>query len=266
MSLLQIVILALVQGITEFLPISSSAHLNLVHLLTPFPDQGPLVDVAIHLGSLVAVMIYFWRDMIMLLQGALDLVRGRYSAKARLLTWLVLASVPVFIVGFVLLKSGAVDAMRTIAIIAVANLIFAALLYHADRYPDRKSMAEITFGEAILIGASQILSLIPGVSRSGITMTAARYLGFDRAQAARFSMLLAIPTILGAGAGASLEIYVSGNIALQHEALVAGALSFVAALASIWAMMKWLQTMSFTPFVIYRIVLGVALLAFLALG
>ena len=266
MSLLQIFVLALVQGITEFLPISSSAHLNLVHLLTPFPDQGPLVDVAIHLGSLLAVMIYFWRDMLMLLEGALDLVRGRYSAKAKLLVWLVCASIPVFIVGFILLKSGAIDAMRVISVIAVANLVFAVLLYHSDRYANERRMDEMTFGQVMIVGLSQILSLIPGVSRSGITMTAARYLGIERAEAARFSMLLAIPTILGAGAGASLEIYESGNVTLQTDAMLAGVLSFVAALASIWGMMKWLQTMSFTPFVIYRLVLGVALLGFLLLA
>ena len=156
--------------------------------------------------------------------------------------------------------------MRTIAIIATANLIFAILLYIADRNSGEKPMGEIGLPQAMLIGVMQILSLIPGVSRSGVTMTAARYMGYSRTEAARFSMLLAIPTILGAGAGASLELYKSGNAVLQGEAVVAGGLSFITALVAIWAMMAWLKHMSFTPFVVYRLALSVLLFAVLAAG
>lgn len=255
------IVLAVVQGITEFLPISSSAHLNLVHLLSDWRDQGALMDAAIHAGSLVAVIIYFWRDVVMLTGGALDLARGRMTPPARLLLYLVLASVPVFIAGFVLLSSHAIDMVRTLGVIATANLIFAALLYHADRTPGKERLGEVSLGEAMMVGLAQMLALVPGVSRSGVTMTAARYLGISRTEAARFSMLLAIPTILGAGAGAGLEIYRTGDVALADQALIAAVLSFVTALIAIWAMMAWLRRMSFTPFVIYRVALSLILFA-----
>lgn len=265
-STAQIFVLAIVQGITEFLPISSSGHLNLVHLLTVWSDEGALIDVAIHVGSLFAVMIYFWRDMVMLLGGLFDLARARWTKEARLLAFLIAASVPVFIVGYIVLASGLIDTVRTLGVIAVANLIFAILLYASDRLPAMHGMGHVDLRQALIVGAAQILSLVPGVSRSGITMTAARFLGISRTEAARFSMLLAIPTILGAGAASGYEIYKTGDLVLQQDALLACALSFVTALVSIWGLMAWLKHMSFTPFVVYRIALSAVLFAVLALG
>lgn len=263
MSIVQIVILAIVQGITEFLPISSSGHLNLVHLLTALPDEGALIDVAVHIGSLAAVLIYFHRETWSLVAGGIDLLRLRWSARARLAALLMAASVPVFAAGFGLLASGAVDGLRLLWIVATANLVFAALLYLADRFPTGGGVEDIGWGRAILIGLAQICALVPGVSRSGVTMTAARFMGISRTESARFSMLLAIPTILGAGAASAYEIYRSGDVTLQGDALLAAALSFVAALLAIWAMMRWLRTMSFTPFVVYRVALSVVLFAVL---
>lgn len=264
MSTTQIIVLAIIQGLTEFLPVSSSGHLNLVHLLTIWPDEGPLIDVAVHFGSLVAVLIYFWRETIMLIRGALDLARGRWSGEAKLFSYLALASVPVFIAGALLLYGGWVSDLRTVAVVAVANLVFAILLHFADRCPQRQDMDGIGLSRALVIGLSQILALIPGVSRSGITMTAARFMGITRTEAARFSMLLAIPTILGASAGSGYEIYRSGDIALQQHALLAAVLSFATAFVAIWGMMAWLRRASFTPFVVYRVLLSAALLAVVA--
>lgn len=266
MSTTQVIVLAIIQGITEFLPISSSGHLNLVHLLTVWPDGGPLIDVAVHFGSLLAVLIYFRREVAMLIRGGLDLVRLRWSGEAKLFSLLALASVPVFIVGALLLFNGLVYGLRTVAVVAIANLVFALLLLYADRRPQREGMEGIGLSRALVIGLSQVLSLIPGVSRSGITMTAARFLGITRTEAARFSMLLAIPTILGASAGSGYEIYRSGDIALQQHALLAVALSFAASFIAIWGMMAWLRRASFTPFVIYRIALSAVLLAVLAVS
>jgi len=263
-STTQIIVLAIVQGLTEFLPISSSGHLNLVHLLSVWPDEGPLIDVSVHFGSLIAVLVYFWRETFTLIRGALDLLRLRWGEEARLAAWLALASVPVFIAGAILLYSGAINSLRTIAIVAVANLVFAIVLYFADRAPQREDMARIGLGRALMIGFSQVLALIPGVSRSGITITTARFMGINRFDAARFSMLLAIPTILGASAGSGYEIYRSGDLALQNHAVIAALASFATAYIAIWAMMAWLRKASFAPFVVYRIVLSAVLLAVLA--
>ncbi len=267
MTIEQVIILALIQGLTEFLPISSSAHLNLVHLLTVLPDEGPLIDVAIHVGSLLAVMIYFWRDVLELAMGLLDLVRGRLTARARLLLYLAAATVPIVVVGFLVMSSGLLDSVRTLAVIAWANLVFAVLLYIADRGGalDRR-MKDMGWGDAILVGLSQIFSILPGASRSGVTMTMARWLGYERTEAARFSMLLSIPTILGAGLAIGVELARSGDVALQADAVLGAGLSFVAALASIAAMMALLRRTSMLVFVLYRVALGIVLLGVLYMG
>lgn len=263
MTITQIVVLAIIQGITEFLPISSSGHLNLVHLLSDWPDQGTLIDVAVHVGSLAAVLVYFRRDVGQLVLGGIDLLRLRWNERSRLAAFLVLASVPVFIAGFIMLASGAVDALRLLWIVATANLVFALLLLVADRYPTAGDVEHIGWRRALFIGTAQILSLIPGVSRSGVTMTAARFMGISRTESARFSMLLAIPTILGAGAASGFQIYRSGDALLQSHALIAAGLSFLAAIVAIWALMRWLRSMTFLPFVVYRVGLSAALFAVL---
>jgi len=262
----QLIILALIQGLTEFLPISSSGHLALVDELTGWADQGVLIDVAIHVGSLFAVLIYFRRDVIELAAGAFSLLRGEMTEAGRLALYLVGASVPIFAIGFIMVSAGLVDGLRGAATIAWANMVFALLLYWSDRSgaTDRK-LSEMTWGQALLVGVAQVAAIIPGSSRSGVTMMAARFMGFDRREAARFSMLLAIPTILGAGAAASLELAQSGDMTLQSDAVLAAVLSFFAAWASIAVFMRLMERMSLTPFVIYRVVLGVALLAWVYL-
>jgi undecaprenyl-diphosphatase len=257
----QLVVLAIIQGLTEFLPVSSSGHLNLVHLLTNYPDEGPAIDVAIHVGSLVAVMAYFWRDMLYLLGGLRDLVLLRSTSARHLILLLILASVPLAIVGFIMLKTGLVEAVRSVEVIAWTTIIFALVLWACDAIGRRtRIFADIGISDAVWVGLSQCLALIPGVSRSGITMSAGRALGFERTEAARFSMVLAIPAILATGAGTALEMSGDQAAIIAGDALAAAALSAIAAFASIWFMMALLRRMSMMPFVVYRLALGVVLL------
>ena len=263
MPIEQLILLAIIQGLTEFWPVSSSAHLNLVHLLTNWQDQGPLIDVAVHFGSLFAVLIYFWRDVAMLLRACLDLVRARITPEVRLLLYLILASVPLMTVGFLVFTSGFYEHLRTIKVIAIANIVFAIVLWWCDRHPpQRRAFRDITWRDALIVGGSQMLAIIPGVSRAGITISAARYLEFERTEAARFSMILSIPAILGLGFGAIFKVYGSGDAALQADAIFVGVLSFFTALLAIWFLMALLRHMTMLPFVIYRLVLGAALLGF----
>ena len=260
MTMLQIVVLAIVQGITEFLPISSSGHLILVPALTGWADQGLVTDIMVHVGSLFAILVYFWRDVLMLMRGGLGLLIGRWTPEGRLALYIVLATIPAVVFGLILKTTGFLDQIRGIEIVAWNAIIFGILLYLADRFGDQlKVMEEMRLGPAIVIGLAQALALIPGTSRSGITMTAARYLGFQRAEAARFSFLLGIPAIAGAGLLTALEIGEAGGT-IPTDALIAAGLTFLSALAAIAFLMAIIRRMSFGPFVLYRLILGVVLL------
>ncbi len=268
-ALLPMIILAVVQGITEFLPISSSGHLVLAWEVfaqadMPLPSANAAerlaLDAAVHLGSLGAAISYFWRDVGQLAGGALRLLTGRMTANGRLFLQIVAASIPLVVAGF-LVKDALGVSWRSVEVVAWASIGFGVLLWIADRSTMTINKVEkTTWEQALIIGLAQILALIPGASRSGITMTAARALGFERSDAARFSMLLAIPAILGASALFGYDLYNSGNLALQIDAIVAAALAFVSALIAITIMMAWLRRATFTPFVIYRILLGGLLL------
>lgn len=262
MPLTHLLVLAIIQGVTEFLPVSSSGHLALVDEILGWPDQGVLIDVAIHVGSLMAVLIYFRRDVAALIRGVLALCAGRTTPEGRLALYLAAASLPIFAVGFVVVEAGLVEGLRGAATIAWANMAFALLLYWGDRAgAQARNLDHMGWRDALVIGVAQVAAIVPGASRSGVTMTAARFLGLERREAARFSMLLAIPTILGAGAAAGLELAATGNVALQGDALAAAGLSFLTALAAIAVFMRMLERVSLTPFVIYRVGLGVVLLA-----
>ena len=268
MDTLQIAVLALVQGVTEFLPISSSGHLILVPVFTGWPDQGLLLDVAVHVGALGAVMGYFARDMAAMLRGLGSGWNGGVLAEPgrRLLAQLALATAPVVLAGALLAAVGA-DELRTAAVIGWTSLVFGLLLYAVDRWaPRRRRIDGMTFKGALLIGLAQVFALIPGTSRSGVTVTAARLLGNERPDAAHFSMLLAIPTILAAGALAGLALYRLGEAQLGAQALLGVALSFASAWLTIALLMRWLRRASFTPFVVYRCLLGVLLLAYAYAG
>ena len=266
MTAFHLILVAIVQGITEFLPISSSAHLILAPKLTGAVDQGQLIDVAVHVGTLVAVLIAFRRDVAEGFAGALDLARGRFDTKAaRLARNIVIATIPLIILGLVFHKIGMMDWMRAderaFRIIGWTTIIFGILLWIADRYaPTRRTLESTGWGEAVMVGIAQAIALIPGTSRSGVTMTAARFLGLSRTEAARFSMLLAIPAILAGGTIGALDIVQSGDARLGVDALIAAMLSCVAALVAIKLFMGYIATATMTPFVIYRLALGAVLL------
>jgi undecaprenyl-diphosphatase len=264
MSDLQIAVLALVQGITEFLPISSSGHLILVPLLTGWPDQGLLVDVAVHVGSLGAVVLYFWRDLAAMSHGLIAWRSGGPLDQPgrRLFALVMVGTIPVVLAGLALKLVGT-EELRNAAVIGWATLGFGLLLYAADRLgPCERDIRGMGYGAALVIGLAQVLALMPGTSRSGITMTAARGLGLRRDEAARFSMLLSIPAIIGAGTLLTLDLIELGEAELRSDVLLATGLAFLSAWLSIALLMRWLARASFTPFVIYRCALGVALLAY----
>ncbi len=259
-TLLHLIVVALVQGVTEYLPISSSGHLILIPALTDWPDQGVRIDVAAHVGSLGAVLVYFRADVAGLVRGALSLARRRADPGRRLFLLLVLATVPAVVAGAAVVKL-APGGIRGLEVIAWTMTVGAVLLYLADRYGPRvHDVAAMTARQAFAIGLAQALALVPGTSRAGITMTAARMFGFTRQEAARFSMLMSIPIILAAGALSGLELVAAGDDLITGDALIVAALAFFAALASIAVLMRWLRRASFTPLVIYRLALGGALL------
>ncbi|RMD60656.1 MAG: undecaprenyl-diphosphate phosphatase [Alphaproteobacteria bacterium] len=269
MSLLHILILSLVQGITEFLPISSSGHLILVwEGLARFSELPPgqseserlILDIAVHVGTLGAVCAYFWRDVTRMVGGLGRLLLGQNTPGARLTLHILVATIPVLVAGY-LLKDTVETVLRDGRIVAWMTIVFGIVLYLADRSGMTvRRIEHMNIGAAVAIGLAQVLALVPGTSRSGITMTAARILGFERAEAARFSLLLSIPTILGAGTLAGLDLYRSGNVALGLDAAVAAVVAFVCALLAIALMLRWLRRATFTPFVVYRLILGAALL------
>ena len=198
MTLIQLAVIALIQGITEFLPISSSGHLVLIPSLTGWQDQGLVIDVAVHVGTLGAVMAYLWRDIWMMIAGLLKPGNIRRNPGLRLIAQLIVGTIPLVIVGAVVYKYLG-DTLRSAVVVGWATLGFGVLLYLADRYTVTINRIEhMTWGRAFTIGVAQIFALIPGASRAGTTITMARLLGFERTDAARFSMLLSIPAIAAA--------------------------------------------------------------------
>ena len=259
MTNLQIIILSALQGFTEFLPVSSSGHLILLSKFTSFPDQGLEIDIAVHVGSILAVMIYFWRDIRDMLYGLVNAFFNRFpsvknfylrkasaaakdfilnqlpAADLRLLLMLIVGTIPAVIFGLALHRFG-MEWLRSTKIIGWNILLFGILLW------------------------IQCLAMIPGTSRSGITITASRFLRLERREAARFCMLLSVPAIAGAGLLVAAEIWQSGNYENLHYALSGIGYSFIASIAAIFIMMKWLKNYTFLPFVIYRVGLGIFLL------
>lgn len=259
----QIIVLAIVQGITEFLPISSSGHLALIPAITGWPDQGQVTDVMVHVGSLFAVIVYFWRDVLKLIGGGLDLLRLRMNDNSRMALYIIVATIPAVAFGLFLKKSGYGDSLRSVEVIAWNAIIFGILMYVADYIGKQtKVMEDMKMSPAVIMGFAQALALIPGTSRSGITMTAARFMGFSRPEAARFSFLLGIPAIAGAGAFVTLDAIESG-IEISNGAIMAAVLTFFAALAAIAFLMAFVKRSSFLVFTIYRIALGLLLFALL---
>lgn len=262
MDLIQLIILGLIQGITEFLPISSSAHLILVPLLADWQDQGLVIDVAAHFGSLFAVIFYLRKDISRILIAGFDSIKNKEvsTQDSRLFWYLAVASLPVLAAGF-LLRDAVSSYLRDPLIIAYASIGFGLMLWYADMKGQRlRQIDSINLRDAILIGLAQALALVPGTSRSGITMTAALILGLDRASAARFSFLMAVPIILAAGSYESLKlIQMNAGVDIVNF-IVTVVFSGISAFLAIHFFMKFLDKIGMLPFVIYRVLLGVILI------
>jgi undecaprenyl-diphosphatase len=266
MPIEQIVVLAIIQGVTEFLPISSSGHLELLPFLTGWMDQGLTVDVMVHMGSLLAILVYFWRDVLSLAWGALKLLKGEMTNEGRLALLIVIGTIPAVLFGLYLRKSGLSETLRGPYVVAWNAIIFGIIMLIADRMgPMAKRMEQMTLLPALIIGVAQALALIPGTSRSGITITAARALGFTRPESARFSFLLGIPATAGAGVLVLSPAAQSGDL-FTGDTLLTGALTFLCALGAIAFLMTLVRRISLLPFVIYRLLLGIALLLSLSYG
>jgi undecaprenyl-diphosphatase len=268
MGLLQLIVLAIIQGITEFLPVSSSAHLILAPVVLGTQDQGPLIDLMAHGGSLLAVIAYYRKDVGAVLLGMGDSLKGRFSSpNARLFGLLAIATPPGVLAGAALFLSGQADALRDPKIIAAASLFFALPLWAADRWAREQGSVETRgWKAALMIGLAQVLAFIPGTSRSGITMTAARALGVTRLEAARFSMLMSIPLLGALALAAGMELYLkgSGTGTGLADGLIVLVLSAVVAYGAIAIFMRLVERIGLLPFALYRIVLSVVILLVLA--
>lgn len=265
MPLTLLILVAAIQGLTEFLPISSSGHLVLIPIVTDFAYQGRVIDVAAHVGTLAAVTFYLRVEIIAIAAAMLNFGRNN-PGHAQLGTMLVLATVPVIIAGYIVnyAKWHWLDMVYSLAI---ANLVFAVILWLADKAPaTRHDLDQMRLSHALIIGTVQICALIPGASRSGVTMSAARFLGYDRVTAARFSLLLSLPTIAGAGLLKTLDLVKSGDATLGSDALIVTVLSAGLAWVAIRWMMRRLVSAGFGIFVYYRLALGGLILLALAQG
>lgn len=263
MPLFQLILVAVIQGLTEFLPVSSSGHLILLPHLTGLDDQGQGIDVAVHVGTLLAVILYFRADMRLAFSGLPRLLTGRADTEgARLALLLIISSIPVVAFGLILKLTGLDAALRSVAVIGWAMLIFGIVLYWADQNGGtEKTAKDWGLTDAMVLGVWQAIALIPGTSRSGITITGARFLGYGRHDAARLAMLMSVPTIIESGVFLGGEAALNADIGLLRDGAIAAGFAFVAALVALVLMMRLLRSVSFTPYVIYRIALGLVLLA-----
>lgn len=264
MSLFHLFLVAVIQGITEFLPISSSGHLILLPALSGMEDQGQVIDVAVHVGTLFAVVLYFWSDVKAGLAGLPNVFRGKVETDGdRLALGLIIATIPVIVIGLILSITGLDDAMRSVAVIGWTMLIFGVVLYWADQKgPETKEAKDWGVRDALIMGFWQAVALIPGTSRSGITITGARFMGYNRHDAAKLSMLMSIPTILASGTLLGIEVAANADGAAARDGAIAAGFAFVSALLALTLMMRLLRSVSFTPYVIYRVIFGIGLLAY----
>lgn len=261
MALIQIIVLATVQGLTEFLPISSHGHLVIVDHLANWPDAGLKMRIAVHVGSLGAVFLYFRKELGSVLKGIFHILLGRNTSNSRLAMNLFLASIPVIAVGALIVTLGIQELLVNPTLIAWTMIIFGLLLWVADQTGMTVRKIEHMHGlSALIVGLAQVLALIPGTSRAGITITAARMMGYERTEASKFAMLLGIPVILAAGGWDAYEIWKYDDIQLGIDAILAALIAFITAYFSVSLLMSWLRHSSFTPFVLYRLFAGATIL------
>ena len=258
---LQYIVIGLVQGITEFLPISSSAHLFLISALTDWEDQEILTDIAVHIGTLGAVIVYLFTYIKKILIDFFSFKKNYFHQSDLWGIKIIIATIPALIVGFFVYEY-LLDYLRSLVVIAWASIIFGIILYFADqRGKSNKKWEELKFWEIIIVGIFQVLAFIPGASRAGVTITGARIINVKRDSAAIFSMLLSIPIISASLILALLDIYFIQEIVIDlTQPIIATIISFVTAIISIHIMMKILQFTNFNIFIIYRILLGITLL------
>ena len=246
--MIEVLILAIIQGITEFLPVSSSSHLILISNYINFNNQNLSIDVSLHIGSFLAVITYFFKDII------------NFFRDKKLFYKILLSSFPVMVIGYVLVKYNFIDTLRNIELIAWTTIIFGILLYIADKFKLQKINNDLSYKSAIFIGFFQVLSLIPGVSRSGITITAARFLQFERYDSAKISFLLSIPTLGAVSIFGLNNLINSESLEFSFLNLLSITLSFMFSLITIKFFLSFIQKFSLKIFVIYRIFLGLILL------
>jgi len=249
LSSVEILILSIIQGISEFLPVSSAAHLVLVSKYYEFTNQSLLIDICLHLGSLIAIIFYFRKDLF-------DFIKNK-----KFLTKILIGTIPIVPVGFILYQTELIYKLRNLEVIGWMSLIFGILLYISDRSKTTKKIStEFTIKSAIFIGIFQVLSLIPGVSRSGITITSGRFLGFDRFDSAKISFLLSIPTLFAASMLGIYNIYEVGSAELNFLAIIAVLFSFMFSYFTISFFLNFIKKFSLNVFIIYRIILSVFIL------
>ncbi len=273
MGWLEAIVLAIVQGLTEFLPISSSAHIRIAGLAMGMEDPGATFTAIIQIGTELAVVVYFWRDIVRIITRWFQSLTGkvpRNDPDARMGWLIIIGSVPIVLLG-VLFQDLIRTQLRSLWIIAVSLIVFGIILGLADVLARRvKTLEHLNWKDGLIYGFAQALALIPGVSRSGGTITAGRLMGYDRPAAARYAFLLAIPAVLGSGGYELFSALTDDNpvgAPINWGAtLLATVISFVVGWAVIKFLMKWVETRSFMPFVIYRIALGTLLIILLIAG
>ncbi|MDP2572876.1 undecaprenyl-diphosphate phosphatase [Vibrio penaeicida] len=267
MSYFEAFMLALIQGLTEFLPISSSAHLILPSAILGWEDQGLAFDVAVHVGTLLAVVIYFRKEVVTLFAALFaSIFKGDRSKEAKLAWMIVIATIPACVFGL-FMKDIIEIYLRSAWVIATTTIVFALLLWWVDKNsPLKDDEYAADWKKSVFIGVSQALAMIPGTSRSGATITAALYLGFTREAAARFSFLMSIPIITLAGGYLGMKLVTSGEPVHMGFLLTGIVTSFISAYICIHFFLKLISKMGMTPFVIYRLILGFGLIAFLLLN
>ncbi len=256
---LQYFLIGIIQGVTEFLPISSSGHLILLSQLTNWEDQGLFTDIAVHFGTLFAVLIYLRKDIYYFLTNIFQFK----IFEDQILFKIILATLPAIILGFIIYDYVSLY-FRSIQLIALSSIVFAIILYFADRVKiKRKSWNKITYVEAIVVGLFQVFAFIPGASRAGVTITGARLLGYNRINAARFSMILSIPIILASMTLSLINIFNEKYIEVNlYQSFCASIVAFITALLSIIFLINFIKKFNFNIFIIYRVLLGILLLLF----
>ena len=246
---IEIFILSLIQGVSEFLPVSSSAHFVLFSEYYEFNNQNLLIDISLHLGSLIAIIFYFRRDLFNFVQNKSFLIK------------IILGTIPIIPVGYILYKTELINFLRSLEVIGWMSLIFGILLYISDKFEITKKIdTEFTNSSAIIIGLFQVLALIPGVSRSGITITSGRLLGFSRLDSAKISFFLSIPTLSAASLLGIYNIYKEGSAELNFLAIIAVIFSFIFSYFTIVLFLNFIKKFSLNVFVIYRIILSLFIL------